>query len=186
MRSSQNTFLSSNKRQLTILESQALLCKSTLVHPTIIMNNIFFRRATSKLAAARVFRAFPKAAMSTKAAAVATPVASGKADVVVLGSGWAGFNTAINVKPDVPLTVVSPLNHFLFTPLLASSSVGTLEFRCIQEPIRTVLSSNGKYVQATAKSLDPDNKSWCAKRNLEMSLIWSTKSSLLRSESRPT
>ena len=85
-------------------------------------------------------------------------MASGKADVVVLGSGWAGFNTAINVKPDVPLTVVSPLNHFLFTPLLASSSVGTLEFRCIQEPIRTVLSSNGKYVQATAKSLDPDNK----------------------------
>jgi NADH dehydrogenase FAD-containing subunit len=84
--------------------------------------------------------------------------AGGKAGTVVLGSGWAGFNIAINVTKDVPLTVVSPSNHFLFTPLLASSSVGTLEFRCIQEPIRTVLSSKGKYVQAKATKLDPDNK----------------------------
>jgi NADH dehydrogenase FAD-containing subunit len=100
-------------------------------------------------------RSFSAATRKTMAAATA---AGGKADVVVLGSGWAGFNIAINTKQNVPLTVISPLNHFLFTPLLASSSVGTLEFRCIQEPIRTVLSKRGKYVQATAKSLDPENK----------------------------
>jgi NADH dehydrogenase FAD-containing subunit len=94
--------------------------------------------------------------LSTTGGVVAA--AGGKAGTVVLGSGWAGFNIAINVTKDVPLTVVSPSNHFLFTPLLASSSVGTLEFRCIQEPIRTVLSSKGKYVQAKATKLDPDNK----------------------------
>jgi NADH dehydrogenase FAD-containing subunit len=56
--------------------------------------------------------------------------------VVVLGTGWGGFNVALNVNKEVPLTVVSPANHFLFTPLLPSSAVGTLEFRCIEEPIR--------------------------------------------------
>ncbi|KAG7356208.1 pyridine nucleotide-disulfide oxidoreductase [Nitzschia inconspicua] len=91
-------------------------------------------------------------------ATAAAAAAAGKAGTIVLGTGWAGFNVAINVNRDVPLTVVSPSNHFLFTPLLASSSVGTLEFRCIQEPIRTVLSSKGRYVQAMAKALDPDNK----------------------------
>jgi len=35
------------------------------------------------------------------------------------------------------VTVVSPRNHFLFTPLLPSTTVGTIEFRSIIEPIRT-------------------------------------------------
>ena len=84
--------------------------------------------------------------------------AEGREKVVVLGSGWAGFNQALNMSKDVPLTVVSPSNHFLFTPLLASSAVGTLEFRCIQEPIRTVLGPEGHYIQARATSLDPVNR----------------------------
>jgi NADPH-dependent 2,4-dienoyl-CoA reductase/sulfur reductase-like enzyme len=96
--------------------------------------------------------------LSSTTTATVTAAAGGRAGTVVLGSGWAGFNVAIHVNKDVPLTVVSPSNHFLFTPLLASSSVGTLEFRCIQEPIRTVLSSKGKYIQAKAMKLDPDNK----------------------------
>eukprot|EP00529_Nitzschia_sp_RCC80_P019771 CAMPEP_0113518308 /NCGR_PEP_ID=MMETSP0014_2-20120614/42812_1 /TAXON_ID=2857 /ORGANISM="Nitzschia sp." /LENGTH=436 /DNA_ID=CAMNT_0000415741 /DNA_START=153 /DNA_END=1460 /DNA_ORIENTATION=- /assembly_acc=CAM_ASM_000159 len=84
--------------------------------------------------------------------------------VVILGSGWAGFNTALGVKRTVPLTVVSPKNHFLFTPLLASSAVGTLEFRCIQEPVRTILDpEHGKYIQAEATSLDPDAKTLSCK-----------------------
>jgi len=32
--------------------------------------------------------------------------------------------------------VVSPRNHFLFTPLLTSTTVGTLEYRAITEPVR--------------------------------------------------
>jgi NADH dehydrogenase FAD-containing subunit len=104
---------------------------------------------------------------STTTPAAVAAAAGGKAGTVVLGSGWAGFNVAINVNKNVPLTVVSPSNHFLFTPLLASSSVGTLEFRCIQEPIRTVLSSKGKYIQARATKLDPDNKKLICETSFE-------------------
>ena len=42
--------------------------------------------------------------------------------------------------------VVSPANHFLFTPLLPSTAVGTLEFRAVQEPIRTI-EGLGEYYQ---------------------------------------
>ncbi|CAN0550261.1 unnamed protein product, partial [Ectocarpus sp. 8 AP-2014] len=41
-------------------------------------------------------------------------------------------------KKKYDVTVISPRNHFLFTPLLPSTTVGTLEFRCIQEPVRTI------------------------------------------------
>ena len=79
--------------------------------------------------------------------------------VVVLGSGWGGFNLCLNTSTHVPLTVISPNNHFVFTPLLPSTAVGTLEFRCIQEPVRSVLdTNNGKFVHAKARKLDPINK----------------------------
>jgi NADH dehydrogenase/NADH:ubiquinone reductase (non-electrogenic) len=84
--------------------------------------------------------------------------AGGSNRVVVLGGGWAGFQIALNATNKLPLTVISPNNHFVFTPLLASTAVGTLEFRCIQEPIRTVLGPQGQFVQAKARSLDPVNK----------------------------
>jgi NADH dehydrogenase FAD-containing subunit len=90
---------------------------------------------------------------------VSTLSAGGGSDrVVVLGGGWAGFQIALNANKNLPLTVVSPNNHFVFTPLLASTAVGTLEFRCIQEPIRTVLGPKGQFIQAKARSLDPVNK----------------------------
>ena len=49
---------------------------------------------------------------------------------------------------------VSPSNHFLFTPLLPSSALGTVEFRCIQEPIRAIRGMAGHYLQAKARSVD--------------------------------
>jgi NADH dehydrogenase FAD-containing subunit len=90
--------------------------------------------------------------------AVMATVGSKGDRVVVLGSGWAGFNIALNANRDVPLTIISPNNHFLFTPLLPSTAVGTLEFRCIQEPIRTHLGPQGKFIHAKARKLDPQNK----------------------------
>lgn len=44
-------------------------------------------------------------------------------------------------------------NHFVFTPLLASTSVGTLEFRCITEPVRGY-SSDVEYHQAWCDEID--------------------------------
>lgn len=71
-----------------------------------------------------------------RAAALGKPSLQLNERIVVLGSGWGGYQIALNLNKDIPLTVVSPSNHFVFTPLLPSTAVGTLEFRCIQEPIR--------------------------------------------------
>jgi hypothetical protein len=59
--------------------------------------------------------------------------------VVILGTGWgsAAFLKGIdNSLYDV--TIISPRNYFLFTPMLAGASVGTVEYRSITEPIRQV------------------------------------------------
>ena len=60
-----------------------------------------------------------------------------KPRVVVAGSGWGGFALAKQLNPEqFDITIVSPRNHLLFTPLLASTTTGVLEFRSIAEPIR--------------------------------------------------
>lgn len=57
--------------------------------------------------------------------------------LVLLGTGWGGYSVLRNVNKKLfDVIVVSPRNHFLFTPLLASTTVGTLEFRSIIEPVR--------------------------------------------------
>jgi NADH dehydrogenase FAD-containing subunit len=57
--------------------------------------------------------------------------------VIVLGSGWAGYSLSRDLDPrKYQIVVVSPRPYFVFTPLLASTSVGTLEFRCALEPTR--------------------------------------------------
>lgn len=79
---------------------------------------------------------FRTALLRTSSAALANPTRIVNERIVVLGGGWGGYQIALNLNKEIPLTVVSPSNHFLFTPLLPSTAVGTLEFRCIQEPIR--------------------------------------------------
>jgi len=60
-----------------------------------------------------------------------------KPKIVVLGTGFAAFSFVKKIDVRVfDVTVVSPRNHFLFTPLLPSTTVGTIEFRSIIEPIR--------------------------------------------------
>ncbi|GKY96414.1 hypothetical protein MPSEU_000600900 [Mayamaea pseudoterrestris] len=78
--------------------------------------------------------------------------------VVVLGSGWGGFQVTMDIDKNTPYTVVSPHNHFVFTPLLASTAVGTLEPRCIQENVRVRLSPNGSYISGKARSIDTERK----------------------------
>lgn len=78
--------------------------------------------------------------------------------VVILGAGFA----AISLLKRIDLhrhhvTVISPRNHFLFTPLLPSTTIGTIEFRSIVEPIRRV--RDGDYfVQAACTAIDPDKR----------------------------
>lgn len=85
-------------------------------------------------------------------------LASSSADrpkIVVIGAGWAGYRVAHDLdKKKFDVAVVSPRNHFLFTPLLPSTAVGTLEFRAIQEPVRTI--PNIHYYQAFVESVNFD------------------------------
>lgn len=62
-----------------------------------------------------------------------------KEKIVILGTGWGA--AAILKEIDThkfDVTVVSPRNFFLFTPMLAGASVGTVEYRSITESIRGV------------------------------------------------
>ena len=78
-----------------------------------------------------------------------------KPRLVILGSGWGGYEVLRGVNKKnwsecvyqistfgrgsfyhLDVTVVSPSNYFNFTPLLASCAVGTLEFRAAIEPVR--------------------------------------------------
>lgn len=62
-----------------------------------------------------------------------------KPRVVVLGSGWAGCRLMKGLDPEIyDIVCVSPRNHMVFTPLLASTCVGTLEFRSVAEPIARI------------------------------------------------
>ena len=72
-----------------------------------------------------------------------------KPKLVVLGGGWGSVALLKTLNPeDYHVTLVSPTNYFLFTPMLPSATVGTLEFRSLVEPIRRiVLRCQGAFYQ---------------------------------------
>ncbi|KAG0261183.1 NADH:ubiquinone oxidoreductase [Mortierella polycephala] len=85
-----------------------------------------------------------------------------KRTVIVLGSGWGAvsFLKSINTD-DYNVMVVSPRNYFLFTPLLPSCTVGTIELRSIMEPIRFITrhkSRNVKFYESECTDIDPESK----------------------------
>ncbi|KAF1810808.1 FAD/NAD(P)-binding domain-containing protein, partial [Eremomyces bilateralis CBS 781.70] len=73
-------------------------------------------------------------------------------------TGWAGYTLArqLDAKIYRPI-VISPRSYFVFTPLLASTSVGTLEFRTALEPVRSRRTSV-EFVQGWADDVDFTNK----------------------------
>lgn len=73
--------------------------------------------------------------------------------LVVLGTGFGAFNLVKHLQNDYAITVVSPRNHFLFTPLLPSTTVGTIEFRSIIEPIRHAR-KDIRFYHAEARNVD--------------------------------
>ncbi|KAI4248672.1 MAG: hypothetical protein L6R42_009194, partial [Xanthoria sp. 1 TBL-2021] len=75
-----------------------------------------------------------------------------KPKLVVLGSGWGSVALLKQLNPeDYHITVVSPVNYFLFTPMLPSATVGTLELRSLVEPIRRIVQRvKGHFLRAEA------------------------------------
>lgn len=83
--------------------------------------------------------------------------------LVVLGTGFGAVSLLKDLSPNrYAVTVVSPRNHFLFSPLLPSTTVGTIEFLSIAEPIR-LAASYASFVQAEAIGLDTTRKIICCK-----------------------
>ncbi|KAI9780430.1 MAG: hypothetical protein M1839_006704 [Geoglossum umbratile] len=79
----------------------------------------------------------------------------GRTRIVILGSGWAGYTLSRKLDPRrYQVLVISPRSYFVFTPLLASTAVGTLEFRNAVEPIRRRGATAVEFYQGWADKVD--------------------------------
>ncbi|KAJ3474179.1 hypothetical protein NLG97_g9956 [Lecanicillium saksenae] len=78
-----------------------------------------------------------------------------KPKLVILGGGWGGVALLKELHADeYHVTVISPTNYFLFTPMLPSATVGTLESRSLVEPIRRILGRvHGHFIRANAEDV---------------------------------
>ncbi|EME78396.1 uncharacterized protein MYCFIDRAFT_167777 [Pseudocercospora fijiensis CIRAD86] len=83
-----------------------------------------------------------------------------KPKLVILGTGWGSVALLKELNAaEYHVTVVSPSNHFLFTPMLPSATVGTLEFRSLVEPVRGIIKRiKGHFLKASAVDVDFSNK----------------------------
>ena len=81
--------------------------------------------------------------------------------IVILGSGWAGMQAlrkCSGMNKDV--VMVSNRPHFLYTPLLAGSSVGTVALRSVCEPLRELVdraaakTASATFVRAEVRDVD--------------------------------
>jgi NADH dehydrogenase len=79
-----------------------------------------------------------------------------KPKLVILGSGWGSVALLKMLhSDDYHVTVVSPVNYFLFTPMLPSATVGTLELRSLVEPIRRIVQRvQGHFLRAEAVDVE--------------------------------
>jgi hypothetical protein len=84
-----------------------------------------------------------------------------KKTLAILGSGWAATSLLKDLDTDKFNTVViSPRNYFLFTPLLPSCTVGTIELRSIMQPIRYLTRFKSRevlFIEGDATKVDPGN-----------------------------
>ncbi|XP_022235771.1 internal alternative NAD(P)H-ubiquinone oxidoreductase A1, mitochondrial-like [Limulus polyphemus] len=87
-------------------------------------------------------------------------LASVRKTLVILGTGWGSYSVLKSINKQLyDVIVVSPRNHFLFTPLLCSTTTGTLEFRSIIEPVRNSgFRQTNHFHQAEATSVDLNKK----------------------------
>jgi len=89
-----------------------------------------------------------------------------KPTVVVLGSGWAAHALLKVVDTyKMRIIVVSPSNHFVFTPMLASASVGTVEYRSMTEAVRAANPMISNYLEGTATGVDLEQQTLTVKMN---------------------
>lgn len=80
----------------------------------------------------------------------------------MLGSGWGAcsFVKALskNESKRYNVTLISPRNFFLYTPLLPAVATGTVEDRSIVEPVRRIITGKAEYFEAACTEVDPVKK----------------------------
>lgn len=90
-----------------------------------------------------------------------------KPRLVVLGAGWAACRLMKDTNANMyDIVCVSPRNHMVFTPLLASTCVGTLEFRSVAESVRTIQPAiarekNSYFFLARCTNIDTEKRQVC-------------------------
>ena len=91
--------------------------------------------------------------------------------LVILGTGWGSFATLKNAcKKKYDITVVSPRNYFLFTPMLPMVTVGTVDSRSIIDPIRDgyKFRDSNDYQCAYVTKIDTKKRELTCKSALDM------------------
>ena len=85
---------------------------------------------------------------------------SKKPHLVIIGNGWGGIGVLKELEHgDYKVTLISPANHTLFTPLLPSAAVGTVEIRSLVEPLRKLVARvRGHYISGAAADIDMGNR----------------------------
>ena len=80
--------------------------------------------------------------------------------LVILGTGWAGTSCHKYINKNLyDVIIVSPRNYFLFTPLLASTTTGTLNHTSIIDPVRQrKFRHTQDYKCAKVQRIDTDKK----------------------------
>lgn len=90
-----------------------------------------------------------------------------KARIVILGGGWGGLFTALDVAGSADVTLVSDDDHFLFTPMLYEYLSGEVEawhiapkyHELLDDNVRVIQNSYAKAVDLNAQTVTLENSS---------------------------
>ena len=141
------------QQQIVFLASRRAVTSSLSCQAPQVASNRWYSSATNSAQTA------PSTDTATTTA-TNTSSATGKKEkehVVVLGSGWAGYEAAWKLDKSLyDVTLVSPANHKVFTPMLPGSATGYMDFQSISNPVRNL--KGVQYQQAKARSVDFNNR----------------------------
>lgn len=83
-----------------------------------------------------------------------------KERLVIIGAGWGGYRLLSDIDTNkYSVSVLSPRNHFLFTPLLCSAAMGVSDISSICEPVRPLCAQkHSKFYEGRAITVDTNTK----------------------------